>query len=48
MTGLTVEQIHEWPERVRRVEKEDVMRVARLIFENNPSVTGELLPGENS
>lgn len=45
MTGLTVEQIHEWPERVRRVTKEDVMRVARLIFENNPSVTGELLPG---
>lgn len=48
MTGLTVGQIHEWPELVRRVEREDVMRVARLIFENNPSVTGELLPGDNS
>jgi zinc protease len=48
MTGLTVEQIHEWPERVRRVTKEDVMRVARLVFKNNPSVTGELLPGDNS
>lgn len=48
MTGLTVEQIHEWPQRVRRVTKEDVMRVARLVFENNPSVTGELLPGGDS
>lgn len=48
MTGLTVEQIHEWPDRVRRVTKEDVMRAARLVFENNPSVTGELLPGGDS
>ncbi len=45
MTGLTVAQIHEWPDHVRRVTREDVARVARLVFENNPSVTGEMLPG---
>jgi zinc protease len=48
MTGLAISQIHEWPESVRRVTKDDVMRVARLVFENNPSVTGELLPGGES
>lgn len=45
MTGLSVEQIHDWPDRVRNVTKEDVMDAAKAILVNTHSVTGELLPG---
>lgn len=45
MTGLGAEEIHDWPERVREVTKEDVMEAAKAILANTHSVTGELLPG---
>ena len=45
MTGMSVEAIHEWPERVREVTKEDVMEAAKSVFTGTHSVTGELLPG---
>ncbi len=45
MTGLGVEEIHEWPERVRGVTKDDVLAAAKKIFTGTHSVTGELLPG---
>ena len=44
MTGLSAEEIHEWPERVREVTKKDVVEAARIIFSGTSSVTGELLP----
>jgi zinc protease len=48
MTGLGVEDIHEWPERVAAVTKDDVLAAAKKIFEGTHFVTGELLPGEDS
>ncbi|ABS61913.1 peptidase M16 domain protein [Parvibaculum lavamentivorans DS-1] len=44
MTGLSVEEIHEWPELVRKVTKDDVIDAAKIIFTGTPSITGELLP----
>lgn len=48
MTGMSVEEIHEWPDRVREVTKEDVLTAARSILSGTHSVTGELLPGGRS
>jgi zinc protease len=48
MTGLGVDDIHEWPERVAGVTKDDVLAAARKIFEGTHFVTGELLPGGDS
>ncbi|MEQ8326852.1 MAG: pitrilysin family protein [Parvibaculum sp.] len=48
MTGLGVDDIHEWPERVAGVTKDDVLAAARKVFEDTHFVTGELLPGGDS
>jgi zinc protease len=48
MTGLGVDEIHEWPERVAGVTKDDVLAAARKVFEDTHFVTGELLPGGDS
>lgn len=45
MTGMSVEEIHDWPDRVREVTKEDVMEAAKSVLSGTHSVTGELLPG---
>jgi len=46
MTGLTVDEIHEWPDRVNEVTKSDVLAAARKILSGTHTVTGELLPGD--
>lgn len=43
-TGLTVEEIRTWPERVRAVEAEAVRAAARTWLELRRSVTSRLLP----
>src|SRR5690606_21829433 len=48
MTGLGVDEIHEWPGRVSDVTKEDVLAAAKKILSGTHSVTGELLPGGES
>ena len=48
MTGMSVEEIHEWPDRVREVTKEDVLEAAKSVLAGTHSVTGELLPGGRS
>ncbi|MEP2996245.1 pitrilysin family protein [Parvibaculum sp.] len=45
MTGMSVQKIHEWPDRIRDVTKEDVMEAARSVLQDTHAVTGELLPG---
>ncbi len=47
-TGGTVEDVIDWPARVRGVTKEDVMAAARLIFDKRRSVTGTLRPGSDT
>ena len=44
MTGMSVQEIHEWPDRIRDVTKEDVMAAARSVLQDTHPVTGELLP----
>tara|TARA_R110002110_G_scaffold70800_6_gene189545 strand:- start:3289 stop:4611 length:1323 start_codon:yes stop_codon:yes gene_type:complete len=46
MTGLTVDEIHEWPDRVNEVTKSDVLAAARKFLSGTHTVTGELLPGD--
>ena len=48
MTGMSVEEIHGWPDRVREVTKEDVLEAAKSVLAGTHSVTGELLPGGRS
>ncbi|MEQ9144062.1 MAG: pitrilysin family protein [Parvibaculaceae bacterium] len=43
-TGGTVEDVLEWPDRLRAVTVADVKRVARLYLDPNQSVTGVLKP----
>ena len=43
-TGSTIKEIEEWPEAVRRVTVEDVMKVARSYLDKRRSVTGWLVP----
>lgn len=43
-TGITVEDIDAWPERVRAVTAEDVRNAARRYLASNAYVTGYLLP----
>ena len=43
-TGLTVEDIDAWPERVRAVTAEDIRNAARRYLASNAHVTGYLLP----
>jgi zinc protease len=42
-SGRTVEDVLSWDERVRKVTKEDVDRVARAVLQLNRSVTGVLI-----
>jgi zinc protease len=44
MTGLTVEQVESWPERVQQVTTEAVRNVARRYLDKRHSVTGYLVP----
>ncbi|MCF8469364.1 MAG: insulinase family protein [Parvibaculum sp.] len=46
MTGMTVDEIHDWPDRVNEVTKSDVLAAARKILSGTQTVTGELLPGD--
>lgn len=43
-TGMTVEDVEAWPERLKRVTVEDVRKVARKYLVDKNSVTGYLLP----
>jgi zinc protease len=44
MTGLTVEQVETWPDRVQQVTAEAVRQVARRYLDKRHSVTGYLVP----
>ncbi len=44
-SGLTVEDVETWPDRVREVTAEDVLAAARHVLDLRRSVTGHLLPG---
>ncbi len=46
-TGSTVEDVQEWPERIRAVTVEDVKSVATRYLADDGSVTGYLLPDES-
>ena len=43
-TGMTVEDVESWPERLKRVTVADVQNVARKYLVDKNSVTGYLLP----
>jgi zinc protease len=43
-TGLTVEQVESWPERVRQVTADSVKAAARRTLDKRSSVTGYLVP----
>lgn len=45
-TGLTIEDMERWPDRIRLVTSEDVKRVAQKYLDARASVTGTLLPKE--
>ena len=45
-TGGTVEDIREWPDRIKKVTVEDIRKVATKYLGADRSVTGYLLPGE--
>jgi zinc protease len=42
-TGLTIEQIRTWPDRLRKVTAEDVKNAARQVLDKRRSVTGYLI-----
>jgi zinc protease len=42
-TGLTIEQIKTWPDRLRAVTAEDVKNAARQVLDKRRSVTGYLI-----
>ena len=44
--GGTVEDVELWPERLAAVTPAAVLQAARLVFQPERSVTGELLPLE--
>jgi zinc protease len=43
MTGLTIEQVQTWPDRVREVTPEAVHKAARAVLDKRRSVTGYLV-----
>jgi zinc protease len=45
MTGLTIEQVETWPDRIRQVSAEAVRDAARSVLDKRHSVTGYLVPG---
>lgn len=47
-TGLTIEAMESWPDRIRKVTSEDVKRVAAKFLDMRASVTGMLLPKERA
>ena len=47
-TGLTVEDVESWPERIEAVTVEQVNAAARAVLRPETSVTGILLPDETS
>jgi len=44
VVGRTVEDIEAWPERISKVTREDIQKVAARYFDPRRSVTGTLLP----
>ena len=46
-SGLTVEDIESWPERIAAITQEEVQSAAKALFNNKNSVTGILLPIED-
>jgi len=44
MSGLTIEQVQAWPDRVREVTLDAVQKAARSILDKRHSVTGYLVP----
>lgn len=47
-TGRTIEDVEQWPDRIRAVSVEQVNRVAREILKDEASVTSVLLPDSTS
>ena len=47
-TGLTVEDVEAWPRLVDAVTREQVLAAARYVLDLRRSVTGYLLPKEQS
>jgi len=45
-TGSTVQDVEEWPERIKKVTTADIQKVAAKYLSGNHSVTGLLLPSE--
>lgn len=43
-TGLTIEDVNDWPDILAAVTTEDIRAAARLVLESKASVTGWLLP----
>lgn len=47
-SGLTVEDVQSWPEILQQVTTDDVMALARQVFDRNKAVTGYLMRDETS
>nr|WP_323033914.1 insulinase family protein [Paracoccus sp. (in: a-proteobacteria)] len=47
-TGLTVEDVNDWPEILAAVTPEDVRAAAKLVLDNRAPVTGWLLPAPDA
>jgi zinc protease len=43
-TGMTIEDVEAWPERLKKVTVDDIKAVARKYLVDKNSVTGYLLP----
>ena len=46
-SGLKVEDIESWPERIAAITKDEIQSAAKALFNNKNSVTGILLPSED-
>ena len=47
-SGMTIDDVEEWPERIARVTPAQIQAAAKALFDNNRSVTGLLLPAKGS
>lgn len=47
-TGLTVQDVQDWPQVLQQVTPDDVMAAARKVLDRRQSVTGWLLPEEDA